>query len=373
MRIANLETTPYALPFREPYVSARGRLERRELLLVRLRTDEGLVGLGEAAPLALRGGASLAAIEEELRGAVAPALAGADVGGLRERDPGIVPALYGAANLAAAGPGSAGISRQALAAIEIALWDLAGKAAGVPAWRLLGVDEGRPVECNATLSAAAPEAVAADAVEWAERGFGTFKLKLGAAGDVAQARAVREALGPEARVRVDANESWEPERAPAILDELAELDIELAEQPVAGLEGLAALRARTSVPIAADESLVTVLDAERAAEIGACDMATVKLAKVGGIDAARAIATRVPVYLSSALDGPVGIAAAGHAAQALRDRGDAGLAHGLATGLLFAGTVAAVEPRIERGELRLGDGPGLGVELDEAALERCRL
>jgi L-alanine-DL-glutamate epimerase-like enolase superfamily enzyme len=131
---------------------------------------------------------------------------------------------------------------------------------------------------------------------------------------------------------------------------------------------MAQLRAQVDVPLAADESVVTPDDAERAA--GACDAATVKLAKVGGVGAALAIAERLPVYLSSALDGPVGIAAAAHVALAIPQ---AGLAHGLATSLLFGDTVAARECAVAGGYLHLTGGPGLGVEIDEHALARCRI
>ena len=112
---------------------------------------------------------------------------------------------------------------------------------------------------------------------------------------------------------------------------------------------------------------MSVADAERAATV--CDAATVKLAKVGSIAAARDIAARLPVYMSSALDGPVGIAAAAHVALALPP---AGFAHGLATSRLFADTIASRECTIDGGHLHLTGGPGLGIEIDEAALARCR-
>ena len=111
--------------------------------------------------------------------------------------------------------------------------------------------------------------------------------------------------------------------------------------------------------------------AERAKRDRACDLATVKLSKVGGIGEAAGIARALPIYLSSALDGPVGIAAAAHAAQVLPSSGAAaGLAHGLATQLLFAATIATAECGLEGPLLSVPDGPGLGVELDEDALER---
>jgi muconate cycloisomerase len=150
--------------------------------------------------------------------------------------------------------------------------------------------------------------------------------------------------------------------------------IELAEQPAADLEDLAAVRNETAIPIAADESINGPDDARRAVELGACQLATVKLSKVGGIGPARAVAAELPVYLSSALDGPVGIAAAAHLAQVLRPAAPwAALAQGLATQLLFADRIASLECEVRDGLLHLPEGPGLGVEIDEGALERLRI
>jgi L-alanine-DL-glutamate epimerase-like enolase superfamily enzyme len=335
-----VDVVPFALRFREPYVTARGALEQREMALVRIRDSDGVEGLGEAVPLSLRGGASLKAVVAEL---------GESGGGVADA-----------------------MSSPARAALAMAHLDLRGKRDGAPAWRLLGATSSSPVPCNATLSAGKPEAVAAQAARWEGLGFETFKLKVGMPGDVAQVEAVRAAVGPEARLRVDANGAWTTDEAILKLGAMEQFSLELAEQPAAGLEELALVRGRTAIPIAADESVSSPAEAERAVELGACALATVKLAKVGGFEAARAIAAQLPVYLSSALDGPLGIAAAGHLAQALGDS-DAGISHGLATGLLFESTIATVEPHLSGGLLHLPDGPGLGVVLDEAALERARL
>jgi L-alanine-DL-glutamate epimerase-like enolase superfamily enzyme len=230
------------------------------------------------------------------------------------------------------------------------------------------------VRCNATLVAAEPRAVAAQAARWADRGFESFKLKVGMAGDVSQVEAVRGELGDEARLRVDANGAWSVEAAIARLVAMERFGVELCEQPAPALEDLAAVRAQTAVPLAADESVASVEEARRAIELGACQLATVKLSKVGGIAAARAIAATLPTYMSSALDGPVGVAAAAHLVQALPGGGPAArLAQGLATQLLFAERVAAIECELRGDLLELPDGPGLGVEIDERALERCRL
>lgn len=349
MKIASVEVIPYALPFREPYVTARGQLDRREMALLRLRDDVGLVGLGEAVPLSLRGGAGLEQVVAELE-----ALATRDTldEGMLRSD-------------------ALGLSPPACCAALTALLDLRGRRAAEKGPRSA---DAQPVECNATLVSGEPTAVADDALAWFEEGFSAFKLKLGAGADVAQVRAVREAVGPEARIRIDANAAWDTETAKRTLAQLEPLDVELAEQPVAGMEALAEVGSATSIPIAGDESIETCADAEAAVRAGACDFAGVKLSKVGGPEAAIEIAEVMPCFLSSALDGPVGIAAAAQVAQTLEQApGGARLAHGLATQRLFASTIASAECELRDGMLHLPDGPGLGVEIDEAALQAHRI
>src|SRR5262249_38610492 len=146
-----------------------------------------------------------------------------------------------------------------------------------------------------------------------------------------------------------------------------------AERPVGTWGEVVARRRGVGVRVAADESLISPFAARRGRERGACDGAALKFAKVGGLVAALEISETMPAYLSSALEGPVGITAAAHAAQALRYRGgDAGVAHGLATERLFSETVGSGAPMV-RDRLQLDDRPGLGVEIDEEALAARRL
>src|SRR5689334_18668867 len=244
------------------------------MALLRLRDEEGRVGLGEAVPLALRGGATMAQVVAELEGL-------AELETLDDR------ALSSGASLSA----------PARCAALTALMDLRGKRAPDG-----GGEAGAaaPIDCNATLVAGDPAEVAADAERWAAEGFETFKLKLGAGDDVGQVRAVREALGPAARIRVDANGAWDVKTATRTLGELAEV------------------AASTSIPISGDESVESREGAERARDAGACRVTGVKLSKVGGPEAAIEIAEVIACYLSSALDGPVGIAAAAQVAQTLQ-------------------------------------------------------
>ena len=353
MRLSSVEVIPYALPFKEPYVTARGVLERREMVLLRLRDEDGVVGLGEAVPLSLRGGVGLTEVVRELEGFAESG----EVGGL---------------------------SAPARCAVATARMDLLGRRAGSGEG-----SEAEAVLCNATLVGGEPAAVAADAERWAADGSTTFKLKLGAesakesdmrtfsrtrGSDVEQVRAVREAVGESARIRVDANQAWGLETAKRTLAELEPLGIELAEQPVATLEEMAELAAHTSIPLAADESVASTDEAERAVALGACAYTGIKLSKVGGPEEALAVADVLPAYVSSALDGPVGIAAGAQVALSLAEHPERlELAHGLATQRLFAATVAAVECELRDGMLHLPPGPGLGVEIDEEALQAHRL
>jgi L-alanine-DL-glutamate epimerase-like enolase superfamily enzyme len=231
------------------------------------------------------------------------------------------------------------------------------------------------VRCNATLVSGEPAAVAAEAERWAADGFGTFKLKLGAGDDVDQVEAVREALGEEARIRVDANAAWSLEEATEILTAIEPLGIELAEQPVETIAEAAELAKRTRIWLAGDESIVTVEDAEAAIRADSFSVTGVKLSKVGGFEAGREVAGRMRSYVASALDGPVGIAIGRRLAEWVDARTPAAehLAHGLATRRLFAETIAAEECALEGDLLHEAPGPGLGIVIDEDSLRHHQL
>jgi muconate cycloisomerase len=367
--ITGFEVLPYALPFKDPYITARGTLRQREMVLLRVHTNDGLVGLGEAVPLSLRGGSSLEYVVDELR-----QLAREFADGTTAERTDILRSAF------------ADLSAPSRCALETAWFDMGGKAQETPTWKLLGGYEAAPLECNATLSAGEPVHVAQEALRCADEGYRTFKLKLGMADDLNQVVAVRQAVGPEAKLRIDANGVWGPAEAVSKLNAMHEHQIELAEQPCPSLAELAEVHRQSDVPIVADESVANPEDAKEAVEQEACDLATLKLSKVGGPRFARGVAVCLSSYMSSALDGPVGIAAAAHTAHTLyplapNERYDEhytggrppGVAHGLATQRLFSDTIASVECELRDGFLHLPEGPGLGVEIDDAALERCRL
>jgi L-Ala-D/L-Glu epimerase len=347
MRLASVEVIPYALPFKEPYVTARGSLTQREMVLLRVRDEDGFEGLGEAVPLSLRGGVTIVDVVRELE-AWGRATSGPEAV--------VGPAEYAALSL----PGRC--------ALTTALLDHEKRRGAT-------TSERHPVRCNATLVTGAPKDVAAEAERWAADGFGTFKLKVGAGEDVAQVRAVREALGDGPKIRLDANASWSLEEATEILSAVEPLGIELVEQPVETIEEAAELSRRVSIPLAGDESIVTVEDAARAVAAGGFSVTGVKISKVGGIQPGLKINSVLPAYIASALDGPVGIAAGRRLAQEVdaTRSADARLAHGLATQRLFASTIAATECELRGDLLHAAPGPGLGITIDEDSLRHHQL
>jgi L-Ala-D/L-Glu epimerase / N-acetyl-D-glutamate racemase len=206
---------------------------------------------------------------------------------------------------------------QALAAVDLALWDRAGRTAGKPLCELLTDAPAAFVHVNALADTAAE---AADAVR---AGFSCVKAKAGLDDDAERLAAIRAAIGPDTALRIDANGAWSVAEATERLAELQRLDLELAEEPVHGVTELRALRDRTSVPLAMDET-----DAPGS---GATQLVCLKLSRAGGIGALLAKAAFChavgeEVYVASTLDGPLGIAASVHCAAALRIARPCGLA-----------------------------------------------
>ncbi|MGZ4299342.1 MAG: mandelate racemase/muconate lactonizing enzyme family protein [Solirubrobacteraceae bacterium] len=335
-----LTVTQVTVPLRAPFVAGHGTVTDRELLVVSLRAADGLTGHGEAAPLESYDGVSLVEVRAGLE-ACAPVLAA-----YRDAAP-IADVLARCAE--------ATVLPQALAAIDLALWDLAGRRTREPVWRLLGAGQAPPVPVNWTIAAADRSGAAHEAATARAAGYGTVKVKVAIGDDAGRLAAVRAFGGPDMAIRVDANGMWLPAEAEAALRVLEPVGIELCEEPVSGLSAIQALRGLTEVPLALDESAGDPDALSRPA----ADVICLKISRCGGISgivdtAARARAAGYGVYLASTLDGPLGIAAALHAAAVIRpDR-----ACGLATLGLFQGPADPLPAA--RGEIVAPAGPGLG-------------
>ena len=325
------------LRFAQPLTAAFGVLHARELVEVTLTGADGIAGHGEAAALEPYDGVSTERVLRALEAYRAP-LAASAAGGT----------LLDACRARDALP-------QALAAIDIALWDLAGKRAGRPVCDLLSDAPASAIAVNASVAAPTPQRAARAAADAVARGYSCVKLKVGFADDLARVAAVREAIGPNVSLRLDANGAWSVAQAERLLSELGVYGLELVEEPVRGLPQTRKLRARVPVRIAIDET--AALPGALTARVA--DAVCLKVSRCGGIGALLAAATLVrtsgaEVYLASTYDGPRGIAAALHAAAALAPLPSCGLA----TLELFEQT--PLLPVVD-GELTVPRGPGLGL------------
>ncbi|MEX2252857.1 MAG: o-succinylbenzoate synthase [Thermoleophilaceae bacterium] len=322
-----------SIPFKRPFVTSNGVTTERELLLLRVEDDDGNAGYGEAAPFEPYDGVRLDDVLAALR--------------LRRRR------------------GDTGGPPQAHAAAEMAQLDLDGRRDG----RGLAEPGAEAIPVNLAVPAGPPDEIAELAREGLAAGYSCFKLKVGTPDDAPRVHAVREAIGDWPALRLDANGAWGVEQAVTAINLFASYDLQLVEQPCKTLEGLASVRARVDVPIAADESVATPADVEAAADAGACDIVNVKLAASGGFLAAReAIQTArrkgIESFVSSTLDGPWGI---GASLQLAASEGIS-LACGLATLDLFDAQIARALPGPQSGLLAVPEGPGLGVNVADAAL-----
>ncbi|HEY1510570.1 MAG TPA: mandelate racemase/muconate lactonizing enzyme family protein [Solirubrobacteraceae bacterium] len=338
----NVEIRLIEARLRAPFVSAGASVQARRLVVVRLETSDGHVAHGEAAPLE---GYDLASIDEvvaALEDCRAP---------LSESDGVDREALLAQCARVAVLP-------HAIAAIDLALWDLESRRAGRPVWQLLGATGPPAIEVNATIAAADRAGAATEAAAARQAGFRAIKLKAGVGDDAGRIAAVRAAAGPKMQIRLDANGAWSVAEATANLRMLAPAGVELCEEPVHGLDETAEVAAGTDVVIAIDETTVQPGALDRRV----CDAVCLKIARGGGItgvleQARRARAAGYEVYLASTLDGPLGIAAALHAAAAIRPDRPCGLA--------TLGVFADREDPLpaDNGTITAPTGPGLGDSL----------
>ncbi|MCL2770341.1 MAG: hypothetical protein FWD42_09590 [Solirubrobacterales bacterium] len=330
--------------------SAYGSVRERELFLVTLRDHDGATGHGEGAPLHSYDGVSAARVEAAFERYREP------LGG--DPPPGADPQRHNELLLEACG--RADPLPQALAAIDLALWDLAGKRVGRPVAELLGDRPRARVTVNATILALDRAGAAEEAARAASDGYRCVKLKVGVGDDAGRVAAVRAAVGPGVALRVDANGAWSVEEAVRAIEALEGAGLELVEEPVHGVEAVRRVRERVSARVAIDETAAQ----DGALAGGVADAVCLKLSRCGGISglldaAARARAGGAEVYVASTLDGPLGVAGAVHAAAALGGTG-ALAPCGLATLGLLEGVGDPLP--VMGGEIAVPRAPGLGVD-----------
>ena len=274
MVIRDIQTGTISLPLARPFKTALRTVERVEDVAVRILTDTGEVGYGEAPPTAVITGDTTGSITCAIRDFIRPALLGMDIEDLE----GIQKKLHSCILH----------NTSAKAAVDMAVYDLWAKRWNAPLWKLLG--GAKPgFETDITISVNPIDQMVADSLDAQRRGYHILKVKVGKEGkkDVERIAAIRNALGPDIRIRVDANQGWTPRQSVAIISALEDkdLDIDLVEQPVpAGdLEGLRYVTQRVQTSILADEAVFSPADAVKIITTGAADLINIKLMKTGGI------------------------------------------------------------------------------------------
>lgn len=369
MKITSIEAIPVEVPLRKDRntLTAHGAHITSKYVIVKVHTDSGLTGLGEATLAPRWSGETPGSCLYAIREIIAPALAGFD-------------------------PTSVNLARSRMdrviklnpftkAAVEMALWDLSGKAAGVPVYQLLGGKVRDVIPTKMVIGAFDLTHVKKLAEEFLAEGVKTLKVKTGIEleSDVARVAAVREVAGPDLPITIDSNCGWSYAVARQALERLGKLNILVAEQPIAPGDNaaMAALRHHSGVRIMADESAFTASDAWNLLQAGAVDVISVYPGKNGGISgsveiAATARSANVVCHIGSNLELGIGTAAMIHLGCAVASI-DSEMYPSDILGPHYHESDLLVAPLSLGPEgAKVPEGPGLGVELDELALARYR-
>jgi L-alanine-DL-glutamate epimerase-like enolase superfamily enzyme len=364
MKITAIRSLAAWCPRRKAYGGATrtalGTAAMSEHTIVFVDTDAGITGIGEVSSVFKRRGRML---QSDLEIALAPAMLG--------EDPFRIAHLVRKLDLALEGV------EEAKAGIEMALWDIKGKALGVPVYELLGGKVRERIPLSYSIPFGEPEAMASLAAEKVHAGHRTIKVKVGSENpsrDIAAVRMIREAIGGEVKLRVDGNMGWpNAKHAIAIIRRMECFDLELVEQPLPAhdLAGMAEIRRGIGVPLMADESVRSPISAMQVIKAEAADIANVYVTEAGGLHAAARIfamceAAAIPCMIGSMPEFGIGTAAQIHLGVAMTNLGPDSDTCGV---LYHEQDLLTRKLHIENGFAYPPDGPGLGVEIDMAILQ----
>lgn len=365
MTITSIEAIPFALPRRRPVRFSNGEVRQAEHVLVRVRADDGAVGVAEASPRAMTYGDTPRAVVDAFETTIGPLLIGAD----ERHIEGVHAKLkYLVQNITAR------------AALDVALWDLKARRAGVPVWELLG-GYARRVKVSHLLGLDTPQGMAEEAASMArEYGVKGFKVKVGVnlKDDVARTLAVREAVGDDAVIYLDANHGWTAEDALTAMKTLdrAQANVAWLEEPNPAAESVSRrwLVERLDVPVVADESAPDLQRAASELRMGHVNWIAIKTGRTGFTFSRQitdlCLAEGASVVTGSQIEGRLGSLANLHftAAFGLPSRHPAELTSGHG----YSDDVVETLPIVD-GWMEAPEKPGLGLEVDEARLNALRL
>lgn len=361
MKIQSIEATPVTIAFTEPEYWSQGRRDGVTAIVVQITTDEGLVGIGESVP-APSPQVTLAAIDS-----VRSLLVG--------QDPRQINHLWLDMQSMGGYVSFPYLANAALAGLEMACWDLVGKSLGVAVHSLLGGAIRKHIEIMGFVQHTTPDRIEADARRMASQGYRTLytKVGMGMDRDLEALEALRRGGGDEVEIRCDPNESWTPGHATRMAHAMAHLRVQYIEQPLRmrAISELAALRQRSPVPIAANQSSWLNWDILDIVRVGAADVIMTDPWQAGGIGnfhRAAAICETAGLPLVYHSFAPLSIATRA-AAQVLAVSPACMYAHQTYNHMM-ADDVVQQPVKIEEGRIAVDDAPGLGVQLDPEKLEK---
>lgn len=354
MKITSIKLGQISVPLRTPFKTALRTVKNINDIIVIIETDTGNVGYGEVPPTGVITGDTKGAIIGAIESHIKKAIVGMNIENIEEIMDRLDKSIVG--------------NSSAKAGVDIAIYDLYGQLYNAPVYKLLGGYR-KEITTDITISVNEPEEMAKDSIDAINRGYKTLKIKVGdnAKKDIARMKAIREAVGYDVDLRIDANQGWNYKEAIYTLKEMEDsgVEIELVEQPVPAhdFEGLKMVTDNVDIPVMADESIFTPRDAMRIMEMRAADYINIKLMKTGGIHNAIKICNIAEVYgvecmLGCMLEAKISVNAAVHLAAAKK----------IITKIDLDGPLLCSEDPIDGGsifnesKITLNNEPGFGIE-----------
>lgn len=361
LQITSIEIFKLAIPLKEPFVISLGTQFNADNVLIVIRTNEGIVGFGECSPYMSINGESMETCYIVAQ-YLATALKGKNPLAIEDCITAMDKVIYGNSSIKSA--------------FDIALYDIAAKHSNLPLYKFLGGAKNKVITTDMTVGMGSPEKMANDALRFKVAGFPAVKVKLGQTTvlDVARIKAIREAVGEQLPLRIDANQGWDVSTAIATLQALAEYNIEHCEEPIArwNFMQLPEVRKASPIKIMADESCCTHHDAERLATLKACDYFNIKFGKSGGIFNALKIVevgnkNNIKLQIGSFMESRLATSAFVHFAYS----NNAIVHFDLDTPLMMAeDPVENGLQYLANGIVEIDDTPGIGASINDAYLKK---
>ena len=372
MKITSIQIDRLAVPLVHPYHLSKeyGVFSTATPILVTLQTDEGIVGYGECDPWPLFTGDSAEVSTLILEKHLAPMLLGADPTNINELHRRMDAIIRG--------------QHLTKSAVDMAAYDIWGKATGMPVHQLLGGKRRDSMRCMWSIGGSTPEESATDVLEAQSLGYDGCMIKIGGPDyklDADRTRAVREAVGPDFPLIVDANQGWDVDTAIRYWKRIRDCDILFFEQPLQSwdVDGMAKVRRAIDIPLSADEGVMTLADARNLVKAEAVDVFSIKVTKNGGIQPAKALcefaaAHGIQVFFNSMIEEGVTQAASLHIGATCANIVTT-IGHAYFSPNRLNGDICSYHTFIhpEKGCVDVPNGPGLGIELDPEAIAKYRV